>query len=138
MADLFTTHKNHILLAIRQNYFRDLHAYPQVQRDRAKALCHRLDNNGTIDGFRREHGLLDNALFHPRTLTIRLPTGEHFNLQTFIDEKAEQTRWLARELPTMRALIIAANDRAKPEATLKARYYFHQLTGYRVPTVAAS
>jgi ribonuclease HI len=122
MADLFTTHKNHILLAIGQKYFPDLHAYPQVQRDRAKTLCHRLDNNGTIDGFRREHGLLDNALFHPRTLTIRLPTGEHFNLQTFIEEKAEQTRWLARELPAMHALITAANDRAKPEATLRAFY----------------
>ena len=123
MADLYTSYKREVLLGIGRKYFPHLHAYPREQMDRAKGLCHRLDNEGTIIGFFNEHGIPGLAADQPRTLTLTLgPNNERFNLQTFIDEKTAQTRWLANQLPMMLALIKAAGDRAKPEATLRSFY----------------
>ena len=48
MANLFTSHKKAILEAIGLYYFPNLNNDLNEARDRAKGLCHSLDNDGTI------------------------------------------------------------------------------------------
>eukprot|EP00966_Prymnesium_polylepis_P136535 3154677-Prymnesium_polylepis.1 len=65
-------------------------------KDRAKHLCHSLDNNGTIYGFYRTYSLPSSGAGHKPPATLNILLGTRFNLQQFIDEKAAQTVWLAQ------------------------------------------
>ena len=95
MANLFTAHKQLILTSIGLYHFPELNSGHKEAMDRRKALCHRLDDSGTIYGFARTHRLptrdSEAGYKDPRRLNIPLPGGETFNLQTFIDEKEAQT-----------------------------------------------
>ena len=124
MAQLFTDHKAHILTSIGLYYFPHLNNNLSEAKDRAKHLCHSLDNNGsTIYGFYRTYSLPSSGAGHkpPATLNILLPDGtRYFNLQQFIDEKAAQTVWLAQQRPRMLSLINALAARERPSATLRS------------------
>ena len=122
MANLFTAHTKAILEAIGLYYFPNLSDDLKEARDRAKGLCHSLDNDGTIYGFCDTYSLpKSGAGFKPPArLTIPLPGGMRFNLQVFIDEKAAQTAWVARQRPRMLEIVNAFGDRARPGATVRS------------------
>ena len=122
MAELFTAYRPEILIAIGLYYFPWLEQDQEEARERGKALCHRLDYDGTDYGFNVTHGLPTSGAGYkdPARLNIQLENGETFNLQTFIDEKKAQTKWLADNLPHMLELIRATGDKDKPEATLRS------------------
>jgi hypothetical protein len=88
MANLFTTHKERILTAIGLFYFPELNKDLKEAKERGKALCHRLDYNGSTYGFAMAFGLPANSdtagYMNPNHLNIPLHSGETFNLQKFI------------------------------------------------------
>ena len=109
ICELFLKHKELILMRIGAYYFPEV--TPEVKRERAKQLVHRLDMEGTLGGW-----LHDWNIPPYRTLQncrIRLPDGGVFRVQQYVDWQTKRTEWLVNRRPRLVQFMKLARPKAQ-------------------------
>ena len=113
----YLDHKDLILKRIGRYYFPS--ELEETQRERAKQLIHRLDMEGSLEGWLRDWQI--QGYRNAGGCSVRLPEGGGtFNLLRYVEAQQSRTEWIAQKRPRMLKFIQVAKPNARHRGTLRS------------------